>query len=386
MYNYIFGHFGGKQSSESFVLDKHKSIKAYKSYMLSRLTKMFHYNNLPETLPKYMLEYYLMINGHCIVSQVDSQLFAFIGSIGGEPDVYQRPTLYIVANPALKLSKEYHLFNLDSTETTDCVFFKNDYLWIGLNPLLSRYATLLAENTITLRVADIMLRVVALISSPDDKTKAAADIYIKNIIDGKLSTMAENAFFDGVKMQSPPSNNGSYLTQFIELHQYLMGQFYAEIGIQSAFNMKREAINEAESRLSEDTLFPLIESMLEARQESVSRLNTVYNTNVSVEFDSVWRQNILEQALAVKALEVPGVDIKVEETNEESDEETNEESVEESSNGTVEENNEESDNETSQLTEAVEEVIEDRLEEIIQEEGGEEDGTDVAIEEVDTTE
>lgn len=377
MYDYAFYRFYARNDSESYVTDKRKSIDAYKGYMFSRLNKMFHYSNLPNTLPQYMLEYYLMSNGSCLVASVNNNLYAFLGSFGGEPDPYLRPTLYVVANPALKFDKSFRISN-NELESEDCVLMRNDILWQGLNPLISRYATLLAENTITMRVADIMLRVVALISSPDDKTKQAADIYIKNIIDGKLSTLAENRFFEGVKMQSPPSNNGSYLTQFIELQQYLMGQFYNEIGIQSAFNMKREAINEAETKLSEDTLFPLVESMLQCRQEDVSQLNKIFGTNIEVVFDSVWRQNIIEQALQLKAIESPGADLGQtggesgadlgQEESEENNIESSEASPSEAGDAPEEPKEGPKEEEVSQLTEALEEVVEEMLEEVIENE------------------
>lgn len=306
MYDYLFYKFYARGKSEEYVLDKQKSIAAYKGYMLNRLMKMFKYENLPETIPQYMLEYYLMINGSCVIAEYEGKPYAFLGSFGGEPDPYYRPTLYVVANPALKLNKTYELWKVNGEFSDEICFMRNDALWIGLNPLMSRYATLLAENVITLRTADIMLRVVALLTAPDDKTKIAAEQYLRNIEEGKLGVIGENRFFDGVKMQSPPSNNGSYLTQFIELQQYYKGSFFNEIGLSASFNMKREAIGEGEATLNEDTLMPLIDTMLQVRKEDVSRLNEMFGLDVSVEFDSVWMRNIIEQDLQLDALEAEG--------------------------------------------------------------------------------
>lgn len=291
--------FFANAGSEDFVTDKELSIRAYKGYMLSRLSKMFKYKNLPETIPKEYLDYYLFMYGACIITKVEDKLYALTGSYGGQPDPYYRPTLYVVANPALRLSKEYKLWDILAGFSDECVFMRNDLFWMGLNPLMSRYATLLAENMITIRVADIMLRVVALLTAPDDKTKAAAEVYLKQITKGELGIIAENRFFDGVKMQSPPSNNGSYLTQFIELNQYLIGQFYTEIGLSAPYNMKREAINESEASLNEDTLAPLIDTMYDCRVADIKRVNELYGTDISVEFDSSWLENRLERKLSL---------------------------------------------------------------------------------------
>lgn len=303
MYDYLFYKFYARGDSQEYVLDKGRSIAAYKGYMINRLMKMFHYEGLPETIPRYMLEYYLMVNGSCVVAKKDGNLYAFLGTFGGEPDPYYRPTLYVVANPALKFNKTFSLWDTKAQESDQCVFMRNDAMWMGLNPLISRYATLLAENVITLRTADVMLRVVALLTAPDDKTRLAAEQYLRNLEDGKLGVIGENRFFDGVKLQSPPSNNGSYLTQFIELQQYYKGSFFNEIGLAASFNMKREAIGEGEATLNDDTLTPLIETMLECRKEDVSRLNEMFGLDITVEFDSAWKHNIEETKLEMRVME-----------------------------------------------------------------------------------
>ena len=278
-----------------YVIDKKKSAQSYINYMLIRLQKMFKYDGLPDTIPKEIFETYLMENGSCFVTKEKGKLYAFIGSYGGEPDPYYRPTLYIVANPALKLSKTYNLWE-------DGVLVRNDSLWLGLRPLMARYATLMTENIVTIRTAEIMLRVIALLTAPDDKTKEAGELYLKKIERGELGVIAENRFFDGIKMQSPPSNNGSYLTQFIELQQYLKASFFNEIGLNANYNMKREAIMEGESNLNKDSLLPLCDEMLSCRKEDVNKINEMFGTNITVDYDSAWKQNAEEIAIQMENL------------------------------------------------------------------------------------
>lgn len=283
-----------------YVIDKKKSAKSYIRYMLIRLQKMFSYKNLPDTIPREMLELYLMQGGICFVTKVNGKLYAFQGTVGGEPDPYYRPTLFIVANPALKFNKSLDLWN-------DGVLMRNDSMWYGLMPLLSRYASMMAENLVTLRSADVMLRVVALLTAPNDATKIAAEEYLRKLEKGQFGVIGENRFLDGIKMQSPPSNNGSYLTQFIELHQYLKASFYNELGLESNYNMKREAIGRNESAMDRDTLVPLCEEMLRCRREDVSRLNEMYGTDISVDFDSAWLQNVEENQLELDKMRADAV-------------------------------------------------------------------------------
>lgn len=298
---------------KEYVTDKRLSAKSYMRYMLLRLMKMFKYENLPDSIPHEMLEYYLLMNGSCFITKVDSRLYAFVGGQGGEPDVYYRPTRYTVANPAL----DYTAFakingdapgnsdELQFTVGTEGVLVRNDHIWLGMAPLMSRYATMMAENLLTIRTADIMLRVTALISASDDKTRIGAEMYLRKIEKGELGVAAESPFFDGLKMQSPPSNNGSYLTQFIELQQYLKGSFYNEIGLNANFNMKREAIGEGESSLNEDSLLPLCEDMLQCRQEDMARVSELYQLDppITVDFDSAWKQNVEQMDAELEKLE-----------------------------------------------------------------------------------
>ena len=309
--SYFFDSQLAKKNPMDYVKDKKLSANAYINYMAIRLQKMFKYTNLPETIPREMLEYYLMINGTCFISEYDGNLYAFTVSFGGEPDAYYRPTRYVVANPALKMSKDFDI-------KSDGVLIRNDSIWQGLYPLMARYASLMAENILTLRSADVMLRVIAMLTAPDDKTRIAAEAYLKKLEDGEFGVIAENRFFEGIKMQSPPSNNGSYLTQFIELHQYLKGSFYNEIGLNANFNMKREALGDGESSLNEDSLLPLCDEMLRCRQEDIKKVNEKFGTDITVEFDSSWAQNVIEKELTLDKMRVEASQLA--EEPEESDE------------------------------------------------------------------
>lgn len=295
----------------NYVIDKRKSSKAYYAYFLDRLLEMFEYKRLPDTIPHEIYDKYTMVNGiSCITKDPDSQLRVFYGQLGGRQECYYRPTRFIISNPHFKetFSKECIVLG---DEEHDGVLMRNDSLWLGLHPMLSRYSCLLAENTLTLRVADVLLRITSMLSAPTDKEKASAEEFLRSIENGELGVIAENAFFDGVKMQNPPSNNGSYLTQFIELQQYYKGSFFNEIGLSANYNMKREAIGKGESTLDQDALLPLCENMLKTRREDFAKVNEMFGTNIEVDFSSSWKENLLEAKLILlKQAEEAGLTYK----------------------------------------------------------------------------
>lgn len=290
----------------SYVTKKQKSAKYYFRYLLDRTMMMFEYKNLPETIPKNILERYLQINGvACITKAPDGKLYCFNGSWGGEQDVYYRPTKFIISNPHISQQTDgtSHQFTKEctiyGTEPHDAVLIRNDTEWASLTPLIARYAVLMCENCITVRTATIMLRCLALISASSDKGYKSGLAYLSKLEAGELGIISDSAFSEGIKLQSPPSNNGSYLTQFIELEQYLKGSFFNELGLRANYNMKREAIGEGESSLDADSILPLCDNMLKCRREDICELNNLFNLDISVDFSSAWLENHLESTISL---------------------------------------------------------------------------------------
>ena len=288
----------------SYVTKKQKSAKYYFRYLLDRTLMMFEYKNLPETIDAYNLERYLQVNGvACVTKAPDGNLYAFNGSWGGPQDVYYRPTKFIISNPHLSQLTGDSTFTKECTifgnETHDAVLVRNDKEWASLTPLIARYAVLMCENCITVRSATIMLRCLALLAAQDDKGYKSSLAYLSKLEAGELGVIYSSSFSEGVKMQSPPSNNGSYLTQFIELQQYLKGSFFNELGLRANYNMKREAIGQGESTLDADSILPLCDNMLKCRQEDIAEINNLFGTEISVDFSSAWLENKLESALNI---------------------------------------------------------------------------------------
>lgn len=270
--------------------DKKNNVRSYITYMLNRVMNMFNYEGLPDTIPKRMLELYIMINGHSVIVEHENNLYVCFGGWGGEPDEYYIPQNYIVANPYLKLFKTY-------TINEDCILVYNDSMYYGLMPLFKRYATALVENDLTMNIYDINSRIISLIAAQDDKTKASTEKYIQDIIDGKLGVIASNAFFEGVKTSPYGERNNQRLTDLIEYQQYIKASWFNEIGLNSNYNMKRESITANESQLNDDMLSPLIDDMLESRKEWVSRVNNMFGTDITVTFNGAWKDNEKELEL-----------------------------------------------------------------------------------------
>jgi hypothetical protein len=200
------------------------------------------------------------------------------------------PTKAIIANPALKYNAELEI-------DKECVVMLNDHYYQGLMPLFNKYGTLLVEAEISLKYAIINARVPALIEADNDSTYKSAVEFFEKVVEGKeYGVIASKEFFDGIR--SHDFYKQAYIKDLIESIQYIKGSWYNEIGIDAAFNMKREAINEAEATLNEDILYPTVDTMLECRKEALKRVNEMFGTNIEVELDSVWAKNRTKDELS----------------------------------------------------------------------------------------
>lgn len=282
--------------------DKSLLLSSYIRYYLARLQSMFKYENLPDSIPAKWLENYLLVNGSCVFIKNGDDLIVTRAGIGGMPDVYYIPTECIVANPYVKEG-----VNRTYTRDVDCVLMVNDTYAQGLLPLLQKYCSMMVENDITMNIAGIMSRASLILSAIDDNTKDSANLFIKRLIEGNLSIIGETGMMlanqdKDLTVNQITAANGT-LTNLIEYHQYLKASLFNELGLNSNYNMKRESINSNESQLNDDMLHPLIDTMLTCRKEALEKVNAMFGTNITVEFNSAWEINEIEEEAAVEQIE-----------------------------------------------------------------------------------
>ena len=290
-------------------IDKPLLMQSYIRYYLNRLQSMFKWSGLPDTIPARWLESYLLVDGYCCVINTDKGLIATNGGIGADPNEYYIPTKFIVSNPYIpdkySAGRNYTVNTLDGSD--DAVFVRNDIYTIGLMPMLVKYCSQMVENDISMNIADIMARASAALSAADDQTKASAELWLKKLIKGEIGIIGETPFLVANQEQSlrtnPIGTVAGTLTDLIEYHQYLKAGLFNEIGLNSNYNMKREAINSNESQLNDDALHPFIDIMLECRKEAAEQINKMFGTSISVEFNSAWEENEKENELMLDSME-----------------------------------------------------------------------------------
>ena len=267
--------------------DKRTNIRNFIAYMLNRSMLMFKYEGLPETIPSYELERMLQTQGFACFTKVNEDYYVFNGGLGGEPDVYGRPTQIVVSNPALNFNKT---LNID----TDCVIILNDHIGVGLIPIYSKYGTLLAESEITMLLATVNKRVNNLISVSDDITAESARLYLKKLHEGDIGFIFENKLFESLKSRPTGSGDNNRLSDIVAYTQYLKASMFNEIGLNANFNMKKERMINREIDINTNSIYPLVDNMLDSRKSAIDKINEMYGLNITVEFNSSWAERELE--------------------------------------------------------------------------------------------
>ena len=282
--------------------DKPLLLSSYVRYYLARLQSMFIYDGLPDSIPQKWLENLLLVNGSCVWIKNGDDLIVTHASIGGEPDVYYIPTKCNVVNPYVKegVDRTY-------TRDVDCVLMVNDTYAQGLLPMIKKYCSMLVENEITMSIADRLARATITISACDDNTKTNAELWLKRLLEGNLGIIGEAQFLAGNQDKALNINQlvnvAATITDLIEYQQYIKASLYNDLGLQSNYNMKRESINAGESQLNEDMLHPLIDNMLAERRAGLEKVNEMFGTNITVDFNSAWKINEEEEQLAIDQME-----------------------------------------------------------------------------------
>ena len=272
-----------KQAQLYQITNKKQSLYDYTLGILNRTLSMFQYQGLPDSLPQSVLEKQLQISGYSVIFKVGQDLFCTAAGLSGqEKNPYNEPTTAIINVPALN-------FNRTLTINKDCVLIKNDDLMVGLMPTICKHGTQTIENEITMLLADYNARIQTLISAGTDQTIQDAQNYINQIIDGNLSVIGENSFYQDLKTHNPSQNAKENFQDLIAYQQFIKSDLYNELGLSSLNNMKKERLITSEVDDQTDQIYPYVDNMLRNRKNGIEMVNKLFNGKVAVDFSSTWK-------------------------------------------------------------------------------------------------
>ncbi len=206
---------------------------------------------------------------------------------------YFMPRGVIVSNPyARDIDGEYYFGQ-------NAVLLRNDTYMLGLYPIICPRAEMMTENDVSILCGLENLRIINIIHAFTDPMKTAAETFFRKIRQGVsgiiTGTDSRNKWSGGDNspvIENLPTGGvpANYMIQFIETAQYIRGSLYNDLGLQYNSNMKREALNSAETTMNSDILRPIIDNMMDCRMEFVRDCKKVFGLEISPpELSGAWK-------------------------------------------------------------------------------------------------
>ena len=261
----------------------------YANLLFNTMLEMFDYTNLPDTIPKRFLETILHTTGEVFVSKINDKLIASHGTLAGEVDEYGLGTECIAVCPGGESSGKrgveiaYGINN--DTASPDTLIY-----WI---------AHLLAETDKSIKTNVIYSRLLKIPKVNNEKDKAMFEDIIDKVMNGEPKAFASSNALDlelGASTETFELTDANkidklpYLTQFFEDCLKRFYNFYGQ-PMQNQNKRAQSISDEIHGQDSVSFIIPL--QMLKCRQAMCDEINTIFGTDISVDFSPVWKVELI---------------------------------------------------------------------------------------------
>lgn len=243
-------------------------------------------DNLPETFYKPFFMQTLLLTGKiCVFRRTNGELVALNCAQASEPDLYYVPKKILVVNPQFK-GESYNLTPGEDCEVIYCTsqdMYRYGIETGGLYSLLSITARLMADNVVSLNVAQRNTRLTNALAADDDITKQSIELVLREMYSGRPYKVVQKTLIDkleNIPLQQTGTNQN--LIQLLETHKYILSEFYAAIGIDEPQQMKRERLVTAEVEQGAELPLFNIYDIYASISEGIDRVNKMFGTEITV--------------------------------------------------------------------------------------------------------
>ena len=256
------------------------------TYLMNVLLSMFEYQNLPETLPAWLLETMFISEGACGVCEINGKLYTGTGGFCGNVENFL-PTEYQITNVGVghKQGKIGEIFVVgfnNSTITPD---------WYVMQT-----ASILTEIDVSERCNVQFSRFLRIPKVSDTKEKTAIEsavkaisegrfesVLSKNVLDDVLNDSVNNRFLDLVDVKEV--DKLQYLNQYRDNIIKRFFQHYGQ-GMQTTAKLAQQTNDEIHGNDSVSMIVVL--DRLNHRKKFVDDINKLFGTDISVKFSECW--------------------------------------------------------------------------------------------------
>ena len=243
---------------------------------------------IPDTFYEPFLYQTLFLKGKiCVFHRYKSNndLVALNCAEASEPSLYYVPKKILVVNPQFK-GESYNLTPGEDCEVIYCTsqdMYRYGLETGGLYSLISITARLMADNIVSLNVAQRNTRLTNALAADDDITKQSIETVLREMYSGRPYKVVQKTLIDkleNIPLQQTGTNQN--LIQLLETHKYILSEFYAAIGIDEPQQMKRERLVTAEVEQGAELPLFNIFDIYASISEGIDRVNKMFGTEITV--------------------------------------------------------------------------------------------------------
>ena len=211
----------------------------------------------------------LILSGKFSIFKHAGDVYFLDGYTGGKNNASYRPTEIICCNPIIgdirrKLDVDGVMVYLTPF---DNIPLQNPIRQGGLYTLIAMTAATLADNISSINNAQINGR-------------------LQDLYSGKPYRVIKSEMLKKFDMMPLSNTNvAQILMELVEVHQYLLAQFWNSIGIDANFNMKRERLNTAEVEANSTSIKVPVQTMLNMVNTGLKKANELFGTSFSAELN-----------------------------------------------------------------------------------------------------
>lgn len=249
----------------------------YKDRMLRKIFELFSFT-VPEEWDLDYFRQHLFLDGYVGVTDTAMGILALKCAASGY-NVFERPTKLIFANPVLG--------NFDRNIGTDCEVIRLQYNWLGIAPILDKYAYLLAMCDSAVSV-NLMNSKVAFIATAEGKAAAETiKTAYQQISEGNPFVCMSKDSVDSISWELLNVKNTFIGNDVSLLKQTIWNEFLTEIGIPNFNRDKRERmITDEVNANNTETAFSM-SHWLETIRSGMDRANKMFSLDLRVEVNPI---------------------------------------------------------------------------------------------------
>ena len=264
-------------------MEKKQISKAVRDYLFATAMTMFRYEGLPDNVKSEDLERMLLENGELIFTKWKGEFYIFQFTGAGKQNYLGEWNSYQVNNPYINCNEVF--------TSKDAVKVKNTDNSVSLAGMLDMYSELLSESYITLNMSDVNARLNFLISAGDSATKTSAELFLKQVYDGKQGIIGSQPLLDSLSV-NPLADHRDFQS-VIELNKFYYSDFFQKIGLTNLYNNIHDRISATETEFTATSIYPFVDNMKKNRDKAIEKINELFGLNVTVEFTSSWDYRLM---------------------------------------------------------------------------------------------